>query len=74
MLDGSANMTIRKVADIFTALGSKIRFSCERAEEYRNYASHISWDVPQYVAKSNLVPREGTELECPANFLGYIAC
>ena len=74
LLDGSANMTIRKVADIFTALGSKIRFSCDRAEEYRNYASRISWEVPQSVAESNLVPCEGKELECPANFLSSMAC
>jgi len=60
LLDGSANMTIRKVADIFNALGSKVRFSCECAEEYRDYASRIVWDIPQQ--------------ECLANFQDCLVC
>jgi transcriptional regulator with XRE-family HTH domain len=52
LLDGRANMTIRKVADIFFALKSKIRFSCERAEEYSNYASRISWKIPDNIEHS----------------------
>jgi transcriptional regulator with XRE-family HTH domain len=75
LLDGSANMTICKVADIFTALGNKLRFSCERDEEYGKYASRISWNIPQSTctAEGGLVRRGDKELECTANLMGCVA-
>lgn len=73
LLDGSANMTIRKVADIFFALGSKPHFSRECADEYRHYSSHVSWTIPGSSAEARAVPHQQRDLDYPVNLAGYLA-
>ena len=45
LLDGTANMTVRTVADIFTVLGRTIHFYCKSDEEQEreDYSASISW-------------------------------
>ncbi|MGA2033656.1 MAG: helix-turn-helix transcriptional regulator [Thermoguttaceae bacterium] len=45
LLDGSANMTLRTISDIFTALGGRMRCRFERADEYEFHASSTSRKV-----------------------------
>jgi transcriptional regulator with XRE-family HTH domain len=47
LLDGRANMTIRTVADIFTALGTAIHFHHDREAE----AGEIKWDFMTRVGR-----------------------
>ena len=42
ILDGSANMTLRTVSDLFSALGRRIRFSVEDVSESSD--AHQVWD------------------------------
>ena len=67
-------MTVRKVADIFTALGSKIHFSREPTEEYGNYASRISWTIPHYIAESAGGLGEDKVLKFPSCCLQLFGC
>ena len=66
-------MTIRKMADIFTALGRKVHFSHERAEEYRNYASRVSWTGPQSDIVVVYGLYQGNEIKCPVNLPAGLA-
>jgi transcriptional regulator with XRE-family HTH domain len=53
LLDGRANMTIRTIADVFTALGAVIHFHTDR-DTKRASMDAITWDFMKNVGKDAL--------------------
>ena len=50
LLDGSANMTIRTIADVFGALGRTIHFGYDRSQRQVG-VPQIRWNVPLGIAR-----------------------
>ena len=71
---GGANMTVRTIADIFTALGRKVQFSQERYDGHESYSSRIAWKLSQPTLEATTAIFQDRELlACVDNCMNPLA-